>query len=299
MNTTSNFPEVHAQTMAAPRLDEAAIHRLVHGFYAKVRQDALLGPVFDSRIADWDEHLERMCRFWSSVATMSGTYHGNPMAKHVALPVDAAHFDRWLELFEATAVETCVPDAADLFHRARATHRPQLRARHRGPCRRPAGPGATLPSPPRLSRPARRAVMTMPANDLFARQATVGEIAAALPGATAVFRRFGMDFCCKGNVALENSARQRGVDVAEVERALSALDGAIDGEAAPTATPALIDHIVARYHEIHRRELPELVRLARQVEKVHAGKAGVPTRPRRLAGEDGGRSSISTCARKS
>ena len=119
--------------------------------------------------------------------------------------------------------------------------------------------------------------MTTPANDLFARQATVGEIAAALPGATAVFRRFGMDFCCKGNVALEDSARQRGVDVAEVERALSALDGAIDGEAAPTATPALIDHIVSRYHEIHRRELPELVRLARQVEKVHAGKAGVPT----------------------
>jgi hemoglobin len=115
MNTTSNFPEVHAQTMARLGIDEAAIHRLVHGFYAKVRQDALLGPIFDSRIADWDEHLERMCRFWSSVATMSGTYHGNPMAKHVALPVDAAHFDRWLELFEATAVETCVPDAAAYF----------------------------------------------------------------------------------------------------------------------------------------------------------------------------------------
>jgi len=123
--------------------------------------------------------------------------------------------------------------------------------------------------------------MTMPANDRFARQATVGEIAAALPGATAVFRRFGMDFCCKGNVPLEDSARQRGVDVAEVELALSALDGApnsaTDDEAVPAATPALIDHIVARYHETHRRELPELIRLARQVEKVHAGKAGVPS----------------------
>jgi regulator of cell morphogenesis and NO signaling len=118
--------------------------------------------------------------------------------------------------------------------------------------------------------------MTVPANDLFARQATVGEIAAALPGATAVFRRFGMDFCCKGNVALKDSARQRGVDVADVERALLALDGAIDDEAVPTTTPALIDHIIARYHEIHRSELPELVRLARQVEKVHAGKPGVP-----------------------
>ena len=160
MNTTSSFPEVHAQTVARLGVDEAAIRRLVHGFYAKVRQDALLGPIFDSRVADWDEHLERMCRFWSSVATMSGTYHGNPMAKHIALPVDAAHFDRWLELFEATAAETCPPVAASLLHRARAAHRPQLRARHRGPCRRPAGPGATLPSPRRLSRPARRAVMT-------------------------------------------------------------------------------------------------------------------------------------------
>lgn len=118
--------------------------------------------------------------------------------------------------------------------------------------------------------------MTMPANDLFARHATVGEIAAALPGATAVFRRFGMDFCCKGNVALEDSARQRGVDVAEVERALSALDGDVADETAPKKTAPLIDHILARYHETHRRELPELVRLARLVEKVHAGKANVP-----------------------
>ena len=118
--------------------------------------------------------------------------------------------------------------------------------------------------------------MTTPTNDLFARGATVGEIAAALPGATAVFRRFGMDFCCKGDVALKDPARQRGVDVAQVEQALSALDGASVGEAVPTATPALIDHIVVHYHETHRRELPELVRLARQVEKVHAGKPGVP-----------------------
>lgn len=115
MNTTSNIPEVHAQTVARLGVDEAAIRRLVHGFYAKVRQDALLGPIFDSRIADWDEHLERMCRFWSSVAMMSGTYHGNPMAKHVTLPVDAVHFDRWLELFETTATELCPPPAASHF----------------------------------------------------------------------------------------------------------------------------------------------------------------------------------------
>jgi regulator of cell morphogenesis and NO signaling len=113
-------------------------------------------------------------------------------------------------------------------------------------------------------------------NDLVARHATVGEIAAALPGATAVFRRFGMDFCCKGNVALDESARQRGVDPAEVERALSALDGTTDRAAAPGETAALIDHILSRYHETHRRELPELIGLAQKVEKVHAGRTDVP-----------------------
>ncbi|MBS0224510.1 MAG: iron-sulfur cluster repair di-iron protein [Proteobacteria bacterium] len=117
--------------------------------------------------------------------------------------------------------------------------------------------------------------MTIAANDLFARNRTVGEIAASLPGATAVFRRFGLDFCCKGDVALDESARLHGVDVGEVEQALSELPA--DGKAeAPSATVELIDHILARYHEVHRRELRELVQLARTVEKVHAGNPAVP-----------------------
>ena len=56
-----------------------------------------------------------MCAFWSSVALMSGRYHGTPMVKHMPLPVDADHFDRWLELFEATARKLCPPKAADHF----------------------------------------------------------------------------------------------------------------------------------------------------------------------------------------
>ncbi|HEY1154270.1 MAG TPA: hemerythrin domain-containing protein [Pseudolabrys sp.] len=55
-----------------------------------------------------------------------------------------------------------------------------------------------------------------------------------------------------------------------------ARDIAYDVADAPQETGALIDHILARYHETHRRELPELVRLARKVEAVHAGHAGVP-----------------------
>jgi len=112
-------------------------------------------------------------------------------------------------------------------------------------------------------------------NDLLARSSTVGEIAANLPGATAVFRRFGMDFCCKGNVALADSARERGIALADVERALAALDNAAPS-AAPQESAALVDHIVSRYHDTHRRELPELIQLARKVEKVHAKRSDVP-----------------------
>lgn len=103
--------EIRAET----GIDEPMIASLVDAFYARVRADPLLGPVFDARITDWEPHLQQMRLFWSSVALMSGVYHGRPMPKHLPLPVDAVHFDRWLELFEATAREVCPPAAADHF----------------------------------------------------------------------------------------------------------------------------------------------------------------------------------------
>ena len=116
-----------AQSMAARRaeitnairaetgIDEEMIRNLVHRFYDHVRADELIGPVFNERIADWGPHLQQMCLFWSSVALMSGVYHGQPMRKHQPLPVDGRHFDRWLQLFEATAKELCPPKAAEHF----------------------------------------------------------------------------------------------------------------------------------------------------------------------------------------
>src|SRR6478735_10934605 len=104
-----------AEIMQQTGIDEAMIERLVHGFYAKVRADVVLGPIFEARIRDWGPHLAQMCAFWSSVALMSGRYHGTPMAKHTPLPVDAGHFDRWLELFEEAAGEICPPTAAAHF----------------------------------------------------------------------------------------------------------------------------------------------------------------------------------------
>jgi hemoglobin len=96
-------------------IDETMIETLVRRFYARVREDASLAPIFNARIGDWELHLQRMCAFWSSVALMSGRYHGQPMQVHSPLPVDARHFDRWLRLFEATAREVCPPKAACHF----------------------------------------------------------------------------------------------------------------------------------------------------------------------------------------
>jgi len=106
---------ITAQIQAETGIDEAMIERLVRGFYAKVRDDDVLGPIFAEKIEDWEPHLQKMFAFWSSVALMSGRYHGQPMAKHLPLPVDARHFDRWLALFAQAARELCPPAAAERF----------------------------------------------------------------------------------------------------------------------------------------------------------------------------------------
>jgi hemoglobin len=99
-------------------LDEAGIARQVHEFYARVRSDTLLGPVFEAAIApaDWPEHLRTMCRFWSSVMLCSGSYSGNPVAVHRSVAGIAPElFPRWLGLFSATASDLFAPDIAAAF----------------------------------------------------------------------------------------------------------------------------------------------------------------------------------------
>lgn len=76
------------------------VRELVHAFYARVREDAVLGPIFNSQVHDWDEHLATLTGFWSSILRGTGTYSGTPMQKHAALPhLSEDLFRRWLALF--------------------------------------------------------------------------------------------------------------------------------------------------------------------------------------------------------
>jgi hemoglobin len=108
--------EVHAHAAAARArkraeaeaigIDDAFVSRLVEDFYARIRGDALLGPIFSARITDWPAHLDRMKGFWRSILHNSGEFSGNPMAKHLAIPgLEESHFAHWLELFYATLRE--------------------------------------------------------------------------------------------------------------------------------------------------------------------------------------------------
>ena len=82
---------------------EEEISTLVYSFYDRVRADAILGPIFDDHINDWDHHLKKMVSFWSSLMRGTGTYNGTPMPKHVVLPdLSAELFQRWLGLFHDT-----------------------------------------------------------------------------------------------------------------------------------------------------------------------------------------------------
>ena len=88
-------------------MTEQQIATLVDRFYAKVRNDEVLGPVFNAAVRDWPEHLEKLSAFWSSVMLTTGRYKGNPMVAHLKhkSAIEPAMFDRWLGLWRQTASE--------------------------------------------------------------------------------------------------------------------------------------------------------------------------------------------------
>ena len=109
--------------MPDPQLcSEEEITELVQRFYARVRRDATLGPIFNERIHDWPAHEAKLVDFWSSALRGTRRFRGMPMPVHAALPnLSAGLFGHWLELFEQTLAT--LPNAAlrerarDLAHR--------------------------------------------------------------------------------------------------------------------------------------------------------------------------------------
>lgn len=97
--------------MTKDPITEDDIARLTKVFYAAVRKDEMLSPVFNAKIGTddqvWDEHIGKINGFWSNIFLKTGRYTGNPMSKHVGLPgITPAHFTRWLALFEAAGAKT-------------------------------------------------------------------------------------------------------------------------------------------------------------------------------------------------
>ncbi len=107
----------------------------------------------------------------------------------------------------------------------------------------------------------------------------IGQLACALPGSTRIFHQHKLDFCCGGHKTLREAAEKRGVNLQALVDALSPLQslGASERDWRAAPAPELIDYILRRFHERHREDVPELIRLARRVEEVHGERPDCPS----------------------
>jgi hemoglobin len=96
------------------QIDEAALERLIPAFYARVRADADIGPLFEAAVHDWPGHLDKLVAFWSSVMLTTGRYKGSPVAEHLKhkTAITPAMFARWLAIWADTTDELLAPAAA-------------------------------------------------------------------------------------------------------------------------------------------------------------------------------------------
>lgn len=102
-----------ATPLPTPSLElcsEQEVTRLVHDFYARVREEPRLAPVFTARVHDWDAHLAQLVDFWSAMLRGTRRFSGAPMPKHMAMDeLNRDLFDRWLQLFRQTTAECANP----------------------------------------------------------------------------------------------------------------------------------------------------------------------------------------------
>lgn|SRR5690606_36260643 len=88
-------------------LNRKDIEVLVDRFYEKVREDEVIGYLFnDVAKTDWNVHLPKMYDFWEVILFGTGHFKGNPMLVHKELhqksPLNPEKFNHWFELFRDT-----------------------------------------------------------------------------------------------------------------------------------------------------------------------------------------------------
>ncbi len=106
---------ISQEIAARTGIDDAMIETLVRTFYGRTARDRVLGPIFAEQINDWEAHIAKLCDFWSSVALLTGRYHGTPMSAHIPMSLGQTEFTRWLAIFTQTAKDVCPPEAASHF----------------------------------------------------------------------------------------------------------------------------------------------------------------------------------------
>lgn len=115
---TTTTPQQQAPTPGTSRThappSTESITQLVHGFYGDVRNDPLLGPVFEKALhGQWDAHLQRLVDFWSTVALGTRSFRGDVFGKHMALQgVTPAHFAAWVGLWQQHTSRLFAPEVA-------------------------------------------------------------------------------------------------------------------------------------------------------------------------------------------
>jgi regulator of cell morphogenesis and NO signaling len=111
---------------------------------------------------------------------------------------------------------------------------------------------------------------------------TLADLAITQPGATRVFLKHGLDFCCRGRRPLEVVCAEKGLDPNRIRAEISSEDANAADLSALADKPIgeLVDFIEGYCHKRLRGELPELISMANKVEEVHRNK---PTCPRGLA----------------
>lgn len=116
MTSANHAGQIRERKMAAALacgIDDAFISHLVESFYEAVRDDRMLGPIFENHIDNWPQHLGRMKNFWASIMLESGRYSGSPMGKHIAIGgLDTQHFARWQTLWNQTLTRLAPGSAA-------------------------------------------------------------------------------------------------------------------------------------------------------------------------------------------